>query len=71
MLVARWNDLPATPLIAVNGRVVGLNANPFSNDASVDGWDNATDGTRLLTNLILFKGVVKPSCSITIVCFSN
>jgi hypothetical protein len=62
-LVAQWGDLPKTPLIAVKGRVVTLNAAPYSS-AGV-GWNNATSNSaRLLANLLLFKGVVQPKCNV-------
>lgn len=60
-LVARWSDQETTPLVAVKGRVVAMNAYPFSTDSGIGGW-NSTDenGARLLANLLLFKGVLQP-----------
>lgn len=71
-LVAALNDSTTTPLIAVKGRVVALNANPFSSDSGNNGgWNStASDGTRLLANLLLFKGTVQPTCTLSLCCDS-
>jgi hypothetical protein len=51
-LVAHWSG-DGDPLIAVKGRVVGLNFYPPSSDARPDFWKSSTDGVRLMTNALL------------------
>lgn len=56
--VAHWNDVDATPLVAVKvaasgALVVGLNMFPPSSDARTDFWDSSTAGARLMANALL------------------
>jgi hypothetical protein len=55
-LIASWNDSSSTPLIAAKRRVVALNFLPLSSMYSINGWDQSTDGMRIIANALRFDG---------------
>lgn len=50
-LVARWTD-GTTPLVAVRGRVVGLNFYAPSANGFADSWSVDSDGAQLMANAL-------------------
>lgn len=52
-LIANWSN--GMPLVAVKGRVVGLNFYPISSKAYPKYWNASTDGARLMANALLYK----------------
>jgi len=64
--VAHWNN--GYPLVVTKprdlGRVVALNAFPWSTDGRSDGWNPSSDGAQLVANALLWSANASPGTPI-------